>query len=82
MLIDTELVDFDDLVQEYPGLPEFNKAKQGILCLLRHIMSSEIIVLGNAHFEHSPVFDHVKFAQACFYLEKIANFIKNKKTNT
>ena len=39
-------------------------------------------MVGNAHFEHSPLFDHIKFAQACFYMEKIAKYIRDNKTTT
>ena len=44
--------------------------------------SNETIVVGNAHFEHSPIVDHVKFAQACYYLEKLAKYIRDNKTTT
>ena len=82
VLIDSELINFGDLAKVYPDLPEFKKEKQGMLCLFRHILSNETMVIGNAHFEHSPVFDHVKFAQACYYLENIAKYIRDNKTTT
>mgnify|MGYP000288799665 CR=1 FL=1 len=53
-----------------------------MLCLFRHVPSNETIVVGNAHFEHNPVFDHVKFAQAYYYLEKVAKYIRDNKTTT
>ena len=33
VLIDSELIDFSDLAQMFPDLPEFKKPKQGMLCL-------------------------------------------------
>ena len=80
VLIDTEQIEFSDLSEVFPDLDEFKKRKQAILCLFRHVKTNETIVVGNTHFEHNPIFDHVKFAQACFYMEKIAKYIRDNKT--
>ena len=84
VLIDTEMVQFEyeSMARVYPGLPTEMKPKQAMLCLFKHILSNETVVVGNTHFEHSPALDHVKFAQACFYLEKIAKYIRDNKTTT
>lgn len=36
-------------------------------------------MVGNAHFEHNPIFDHVKYAQAIYYMERIAKYIRENK---
>ena len=75
-LIDTELIDFSDLARSFPGKPEFLKPKKGMLCTLQNKKNMFSIVLANAHFEHNPLFDHVKFAQAVYYLECAAKYAK------
>ena len=36
-------------------------------------------MVGNCHFEHDPRFDHVKYGQAIYYLERIAKYIRENK---
>jgi hypothetical protein len=36
-------------------------------------------VVGNVHFEHNPLQDHVKFAQAVCYMERAAKYIRDNK---
>lgn len=36
-------------------------------------------MLGNAHFEHHPDYDYVKFAQAICYIEKAAKYVRDNK---
>ena len=50
-----------------------------MLCLFQHKASNKTIVVGNTHFEHNPLFDHVKFAQAAYYIERIAKYIRQNK---
>ena len=47
-----------------------------MLCLLQSTCTSTTILVGNAHFEPSPMKDHVKFAQAIHYIERAAKYIK------
>ena len=37
-------------------------------------------MLGNAHFEHSPFNDHVKFAQAIHLVERAARYVNENAT--
>ena len=81
-LINYETIDFLDLKNQFPGVIEFQKKSRGaILCLLKHKASGQTIVLGNTHFEHDPLKDHVKFAQAAYYIEHIARYILKNKGN-
>ena len=63
ILIDHETIEFSELESWFPKLEEFYKrSKVAMLCLLQHKVSNKTIVLGNTHFEHNPIYDHVKFA--------------------
>ena len=33
-------------------------------------------MVGNAHLEHSPLFDHVKYAQAVYFLETVNDYLR------
>lgn len=75
-LIDTELIDFSDLAKSFPGQSEFLKPKKGMLCTLLSQKNRTSIVLGNVHLEWNPLYDHVKFAQAVYFLERAASYMK------
>ena len=36
-------------------------------------------MIGNAHFEPNPLQDHVKFAQAVYFMERAAKYIRDNK---
>lgn len=36
VLIDTELIDFGDLIKWFPSMPEMARNKKGMLCLMQH----------------------------------------------
>lgn len=50
-----------------------------MLCIFQHQPSNKKIVIGNVHLEHDPEKDHLKFAQAAFFLEKAANYVSEHK---
>ena len=52
-----------------------------MLSLMYHTPSKETIVLGNTHFENKPELDHVKYAQAVYYIERIARYLKKHGTS-
>ena len=74
-LIDYELLDLGEVSQWIPEAPEFKKSKKGMLCILKNKRSRKTIILGNAHFEHDPLKDHVKFGQAIYYMQRAARYI-------
>ena len=37
-------------------------------------------MLGNAHLEHDPKKDFIKFAQACFLIEKAAKYVRENSS--
>ena len=81
-LIDVELVDLGKPKQWFLNEPEFApKAKNAILCLFKHQQSHKTIVVANAHFDHNPNFDEVKFAQAVYLLERSAKYVRTHKGN-
>ena len=47
-----------------------------MLCLLQNTQTNATIVVGNAHFEHSPMLDHVKYGEAIYYVERAAQYIR------
>ena len=49
------------------------------LCLLKCQKTNQTIVVGNCHIENDPRFDHVKYGQAIYYLERIAKYIRENK---
>ena len=51
-----------------------------MLSLMMNNATKETVVLGNVHFENKPEKDHVKYAQAVYYLERIARYMKSKGT--
>ena len=82
VLIDKELIDLGEVSQWFDQAPsQYSNArnKNAMLVLLRHQFSSKSIVVGNAHLEHRPELDHVKYAQTAFLMEKAAKYIQEHK---
>ena len=77
VLVDYEVIETSDFMK-YSNFNELippnnhPKSRVAILCTLKNIASNETIVLGNAHIEHDPRKDYIKFGQAVYYIEKIA----------
>ena len=46
--------------------------------LLQNKHNRAKIIVGNAHFEHSPQLDYVKFAQAVYFMKEAAKFCREK----
>ena len=61
-MLDTELVDFDDLSNIYPGGGTFRRANQAMFCLIEHKASGRRIIAGCTHLHFNPKFDYVKHA--------------------
>ena len=79
-LIDYQLIDLADIGQWMPNEVSYQKSKQAMLVYLQHRVSHQTIVLGNTHFEHSPLYDHVKFAQAVYFIERAAKYVRVNKS--
>ena len=81
VLIDQELLDLTEVAKWVPNEPDFanSKNKNALLCILQHQQTKKTVVLGNAHLEHDPLRDHVKFAQAAYLLERAANYVRDNK---
>ena len=50
-----------------------------MLCLFAHQQSHKTIVVANAHFDHNPNFDEIKFAQAVHLLERSAKYVRDHR---
>lgn len=79
-LIDQEHIDLGRPKQWFPNDNEFKpRSKNGLICQLQHNKSRKIVVVANAHFDHLPEFDEVKYAQAVYFLEQCAKYIRVNK---
>lgn len=85
VLVDYEVIESSDfmkwsnLAQLIPP-NDHPKSRVAILCTLKNLSSNETIVLGNIHLEHEPRKDESKFGQAVYYIEKIASYIRQNRT--
>ena len=70
------MLDLGEVRKWFPNDPEFQKTKNGMLCILQHQQSRTRVVVGNCHLEHNPLYDHVKFAQAVLLLQKAAAYMR------
>ena len=68
VLIDMQHVDFMEVNQWLPDNLKHYKSKQAMLCLMQNQKTKTSVIFGNAHFEHNPRYDYVKYAQAIYYL--------------
>ena len=79
VLIDSELIDLNQLRQWFPrdSSPPLSKNSNAMLCLLQNQKSHQTIVVANCHLEHKPQVDHVKYAQAVYLIEKAAKYVRD-----
>ena len=77
--IDFEVIHFKDVAHWLPENQAYQTEKKAMLCMLQSVRNNTTIVLGNTHFEHKPEYDHVKFAQAIYYLERASKYIRENK---
>ena len=47
-----------------------------MFCLFEHLPSESKVVTGNLHLHFNPKKDYIKFAQACYVLQKGAAFMR------
>ena len=84
VLIDCEQVDLGEVKRWFgPNANEYTEGNNlnAMLCLFKHQTSRKKIIVGNAHFEHDPRRDHVKYAQAAFFIERAAKYIRENSGN-
>lgn len=73
-----EFIDLNEIRKWFAADSGFpvSKNNNAMLCLLQNQQTNDTIVVGNAHLEHKPEWDHVKFAQAAFLVDKAAKYVR------
>ena len=72
-LVTYEEVDMNDLAEVY-GTRSYSRDNQGILCLFKHLISQESVVVGNMHLHYNPAKDYLKYAQAAYMRGRASRF--------
>ena len=75
-ILETERINFDDLINIYPDGGVFRTANQAMLCLFEHKASGRKFIGGSTHLYFDPEKDFVKHAQAIYLLERSAAFLR------
>lgn len=70
-----QIVDFYQAGEAYSAPSEFARTNKGVLLMLQHQPSQQVLVVANAQLYHGSERDYIREAQSLYLLQQASSFI-------